>query len=63
MTGSQTKGTVASCACPWCLKPNDFRDVEDIGVEAGNTFTCDHCKKIFMIAKVQPVKMIWLKRT
>jgi len=59
---SQTKGTIAACSCPWCGTANDFRGVEDYGLEAGNVLTCDSCKKNFKIARVQPVTMIWLER-
>jgi uncharacterized protein YbaR (Trm112 family) len=60
---AQTKGTISACACPWCKKPNDFRGVEDYGLEQGNVLSCDFCKKNFQIARVQPVTMIWLERT
>ncbi len=42
---------------------NDFRGLEDYGVEQGNVLECDHCKKNFKIARKQPVTMIWLERT
>jgi hypothetical protein len=58
----QTRGTVDSCACPWCGNPNDFRGLEDYGVEAGNVITCDHCKRNMKIERVRPVTMIWLSR-
>ncbi len=60
---AQTKGTVAACACPWCKKANDFRGVEDYGLEPGNVITCDHCGKNFKLARVQRVTLIWLERT
>lgn len=56
-----TKGTVAACACPWCGKANDFRDMEDFGVEVGNVLECDHCKRKFQIAAVQKTTVIQLK--
>lgn len=58
----QTRGTIAACACPWCGKANDFRDMEDYGVEPGNVLACDHCGKNFEIKRVQPTKLIWLGR-
>lgn len=56
----QTRGTIAACACPWCGKANDFRDIEDYGVEQGNVLACDHCGKNFEIKRVQQTKLIWL---
>lgn len=60
---SQTKGTINACACPWCKSPNDFRGIEDYGLEVGNVFSCDSCKKNFKISAVQPVTIIRLERT
>lgn len=62
MAGTKTKGTLAACACPWCNKANDFRGLEDYGMEQGNVLQCDHCKKNFKISRVQPVTMIWLEQ-
>lgn len=60
MGQKQTRGTVNSTPCPWCHKPNDFRGVEDYGLEPGNVLSCDHCSKNFIIKRVQPVTMVWL---
>ncbi len=60
MAAKQTRGTVEACACPWCKKPNDFRGCEDYAIEKFQDFKCDHCGRIFYIARVQPVTMIWL---
>lgn len=59
----QTRGTVASCACPWCKKPNDFRGVEDYGLEPGNVLSCDHCRRNFKITKVEKMTVIQLAPT
>jgi hypothetical protein len=56
-----TRGTVEATACPWCKKPNDFRGLDDYGVEPGNILKCDHCTRSFEIVRVQSVKMLWLK--
>lgn len=61
-TAKQTRGTIDSCACPWCSKPNDFRGLEDYGVEQGNILQCDHCKNNFEIKRVLPTTLIWLGR-
>ena len=58
-----TRGTVAATPCPWCGKANDFRGMEDYGIEPGNICSCDHCGRNFVVAKKQPVTMLWLKRT
>ena len=55
-------GTVEATACPWCGKANNFKGVEDYCLEEGNTFTCDHCKRIFQVARVKPVTLVYLKR-
>ena len=62
MPGTQTKGYVHSCACPWCRKPNDFRDLDDYGLEPGNVLSCDHCKKNFKIKALRPVTVITLEQ-
>lgn len=58
-----TRGTIASCACPWCKKPNNFRDVEDYALEAGNILECDYCHKNFKIQRVRMVTEIVLSPT
>lgn len=63
MPPKQSKGTVAATACPWCKKPQDFRGVEDYGLEPGNVFKCDHCKRNFKLVRVQKVTMLWLAPT
>jgi len=60
---NQTKGPVHSCPCPWCRKPNDFRGLEDYGLEPGNIASCDHCKKNFKIKSVQKVTFLRLAPT
>ena len=60
---SQTKGPIHAVACPWCRKPNDFRTVEDYGLETGNVLTCDHCKRNFEIKNIQKTTTIWLAPT
>jgi hypothetical protein len=59
----QTTGPLNACACPWCRKANDFRGLEDYGVEPGNILACDHCGKNFEVMRVQPVTMVWLAPT
>lgn len=56
-----TKGTIEATACPWCRKPNDFRSVEDYGLEKGNVLTCDHCKRNFKIKNVRKMTVIYLE--
>jgi DNA-directed RNA polymerase subunit RPC12/RpoP len=58
---SQTRGTVDSTACPHCKKPNDFSDVPMGLLEKGTLIECDHCKRKSLVARVQPVTMLWLK--
>ena len=60
---AQTRGTVEATACPWCKRTNDFRGVEDYGLEPGNAFTCDHCHRTYEVVRVQPVTMVWLRRS
>ena len=56
-----TRGTVDACACPWCRKANSFKNVEDYALEQYQDFKCDYCGRVYYIARVQPVTMIWLK--
>ena len=62
MPEKQTRGTVDGTACPWCGKANNFKGVEDYCLEEGNTFNCDHCKRVYQIARVKPVTLVYLKR-
>ena len=57
---AQTRGTVESTACPWCKQPNDFREVEDYGLESGNTFKCDHCHRSYEVVRLKPVTMVYI---
>lgn len=59
---SQTRGTVAACACPWCRKANDFRGLEEYGLERGCILTCDHCDKHFSVVDIRPVTVLRLAR-
>lgn len=58
-----TRGTIDSCACPWCKKPINFRDVEDYALEPGNILECDHCRKNFSIQRVRTITEIVLSPT
>lgn len=58
-----TRGTIESCACPWCRKPNNFRDVQDYALEAGNILECDHCHKNFQIQRARQIVEIVLSPT
>lgn len=66
---SQTRGTIESCPCPHCKKPNDFRPLTAgggwgetaAGIEKGAVFNCDYCGKKFQIVNVRPVTLLWLR--
>lgn len=60
MPKKQTRGYIHACACPLCGKANDFRDEADFALEQWQPFKCDHCKKIFHIARLMPTTIIWL---
>lgn len=53
-------GKVYAVPCPWedCRKPNDFRTVEDYGLEPGAIFSCDHCKRKMKIMRVEPTTLV-----
>lgn len=57
-----TKGTLERTACPWCGQPQNFKDVEDYGVEVGAVLQCEKCQQRFEIKRVQPVTVLWLGR-
>lgn len=46
------KGTIESCGCPHCRKPNDFTDDIEF-LEKGNSFKCDHCDRVIWVVKVE----------
>lgn len=58
-------GKIYAVPCPWpdCAKPNDFRVVEDYGLENGAIFSCDHCNRNMQIVKVEPTTLISVRRT
>ena len=58
-----SRGTMAATACPWCRTPQDFRDLEDYGMEKGNILTCDKCDKNYKIKALRTVKVVYLERT
>lgn len=54
------RGTIESCACPHCKKPNDFRDDIEF-IEDGNSFFCDHCKGKIIIVQVRKVTLLLVR--
>ena len=51
--------------CPWCGKPNDFREVEyDLRTtqDAGAKVDCDHCGRLMKVVRIEPVKLITVVR-
>lgn len=59
MPGRQTRGYVHACACPMCGKANDFSDATEF-MERFQDFKCDHCGRVFHLARVMPTTIIWL---
>lgn len=45
------RGLRERCPCPHCGRPNDFSDAQM--VEAGATFSCDHCRRMMQVVKVE----------
>lgn len=65
----QSRGTVDSAPCPWCKKPQSFKGVADYGVvERDICYQCVNdkngkgCGRHYVIARVQPVTLIWLEQ-
>lgn len=57
-----TRGTMHACACPHCRKPNDFSDDGEV-LEKGNSFNCDHCKRVFFVVEARRVTLVTLSAT
>ncbi len=55
-----TKGTINKCPCPWCGDPQNFKDVEDYGVEVGAVHQCERCNRHYEIKRVEPVTVLFL---
>jgi hypothetical protein len=57
-----TKGPKKAAPCPWCNKPNDLAELEDLQLlEIGAQCSCDHCGKLFAVARIEPIVVIFLK--
>lgn len=57
-----TRGTSRACGCPHCGRANDFGDITEM-LEAGNTFTCDHCGNEMEVIQVKKeTTLIWLRQ-
>jgi hypothetical protein len=61
------QGPVDALPCPWCGRPNDMREGGQEGwggefkpdeLGAGNVYSCDHCKRRFVLNSVQ--SLVWL---
>ncbi|MCJ7796354.1 MAG: hypothetical protein MUQ56_06250 [Thermoleophilia bacterium] len=52
--------------CPYCAKPQDFREVGDAILEvegkARPTVECDHCHGVIEVVRVQPATLIWVRQ-
>jgi hypothetical protein len=51
-------GAMHAVPCPFCGKPNDFRDIQhgmpgQAFVDTGDAVICDHCKGTMKIVNVQ----------
>jgi hypothetical protein len=56
-----TKGQLEGAPCPWCGKPQDFRDL-DYGMEVGAQIQCESCHRHYEIARIKPITIVWLRR-
>jgi len=68
-----TNGPIDRVPCPWCGKPNDFRESDHLLVEANESmgqgdpggqpiFNCDHCDQPMRVASVKSIKIIFLRQ-
>lgn len=60
-------GPLHAVICPSCGHPNDFRELLISGGETtvytGAEVSCDACDMISVVARVQPITFVTLKRT
>ncbi len=58
-TRKQTTSRLHSVICPWCGKGNDMRGIDSTNlIDNGSEFDCDHCHHIFIVVKVEQVKLL-----
>jgi len=59
-------GPIHAVPCPWCGKPNDFREIDGAIAalfEGGAYFECDSCHKLMDIVKVVQVKIVQVRQS
>lgn len=58
----RTQGTLEKgVPCPWCGKINDFTDDTEM-LEVGNSFSCDHCRREYLLIDIKRPTLIWAQR-
>lgn len=68
MPAAQTRGTINAAPCPWCKLPHSFKGVTDYGLlERDAAYQCKDktgkgCGRYFVIARLEPVTLVWLER-
>jgi hypothetical protein len=66
VSDKQINGPIHAVPCPWCGKPNNFKNLQEaIGAtfEAGNQCWCDHCHHLIVVTKVVPVTVVAVRQS
>lgn len=59
-------GPIHAVPCPWCGKPNDNRNLDELittALEPGTTYVCDYCNHVTVVTKVVVVKVLEVKQS
>lgn len=57
-------GPINRVPCPHCGKPNDFRELQQQQLlDTGHSVDCDHCGGMMVVAAVQPITMITVRKS
>lgn len=62
-TPKQLTGPIFRVGCPWCGHHNDLRNLQQqMLLDDGAEYDCDHCGHIVQVLKVAPVTMVTVRQ-